>query len=150
MLPEKTTAALRTQLERTRLIHARDKREGLRVPVPDAFERKAPRASSRRPWQWVFPASRVNADKRTGEMRRTHRSVSTLRKAVLTAASQAGITKRVTCHALRHSFATHLLQSGTDIRTVQKLLGHEHVNITMIYLHVMGRGGIGAKSPLDD
>jgi len=150
MLPEKALPALRTQLERTRIIHARDRREGLRVPVPDAFERKAPRASSRRPWQWVFPASRVTADKKTGEMRRNHRSVSTLRKAVLNAANQAGITKRVTCHALRHSFATHLLRSGTDIRTVQKLLGHENIQITMIYLHVIGRGGLGAKSPLDD
>jgi integron integrase len=150
MLPEKTTVGLRTQLERSRLVHARDRREGLRVPVPDAFERKAPRQSSRRPWQWVFPASRVTADKRTGEMRRNHRNVSTLRKAVLSAANQAGITKRVTCHCLRHSFATHLLRSGTDIRTVQKLLGHENVNITMIYLHVIGRGGIGTKSPLDD
>jgi integrase len=150
MLPEKAVAPLRKQLERSRIVHARDRRDGLRVPVPDAFERKAPRASSRRPWQWVFPASRVTGDPRTGELRRNHRSVSTLRKAVLEAAQKAGVTKRVTCHCLRHSFATHLLRAGTDIRTVQKLLGHESVTITMIYTHVIGRGGLGTKSPLDD
>ncbi|HHC74183.1 MAG TPA: integron integrase, partial [Thiothrix sp.] len=119
------------------------------VYLPDALERKYPNAGKELKWQYVFPASRLSADPRTGKTRRHHLHETSLQKAVRTAGQQAGLTKRVHCHVLRHSFATHLLESGYDIRTVQELLGHSDVATTMIYTHVLNKPGLHVKSPLD-
>ncbi len=110
---------------------------------------KYPNAPKEWRWQYVFPSGRLSVDPRSGKTRRHHLHESAVQKAVAAAARRAGITKKVGCHTLRHSFATHLLERGQDIRTVQELLGHADVSTTMIYTHVLNRGGMGVASPLD-
>lgn len=119
------------------------------VWLPGALERKFPNAGKEWGWQWVFPSRNVSTDPRTGLMRRHHLDPATVDKAIKVAVSKAGLTKRVSSHTFRHSFATHLLQRGTDIRTIQELLGHKDLSTTMIYTHVLRQGGLGVRSPLD-
>jgi integron integrase len=119
------------------------------VYLPNALSRKYTNAGKQWCWQYVFPAKTLSIDPRGGTKRRHHIHVSSIQKAVRSAAKLAGIAKPVSCHTLRHSFATHLLGDGYDIRTVQELLGHNDVSTTMIYTHVLNRGGRGVKSPLD-
>ncbi len=150
VLPDSLAEELRGHLECVRRLHRRDLRAGMgRVELPGAYERKSHRAASEWAWQWIFPSRRHHADRRTGELRRHHRHPTALQRAVRQAVQQAGIAKRASCHTLRHSFATHLLESGMDIRTIQELLGHRNVSTTMIYTHVLNRGGLGVRSPLD-
>ena len=117
--------------------------------MPSAFARKDPHAGTSWEWQYVFPASKRSRDPRSGRERRHHTSETVLQKAVKHAIRQASFDKRGSCHTLRHCFATHLLEDGYDIRTVQELLGHKDVRTTMIYIHVLQRGGRGVRSPLD-
>jgi integron integrase len=150
VLPVTLGNALASHLARVRRLHARDVRAGGgRVALPGAFAQKAPGAASDWSWQWVFPATRRHVDPRTGEPRRHHLDPSVVQRAVHDAARGAGIEKRVGCHTFRHSFATHLIEAGYDIRTVQELLGHRDVRTTMIYTHVLNRGGLGVRSPAD-
>ena len=150
MLPAALAPRLASHLEKVRLLHERDvRRGGGRVPLPDALDGKFPNAAREWRWQYVFPATRTTVDPTTGEPRRHHLHESILQRAVRDAVTRTGITKRATCHTFRHSFATHLLEDGYDIRTVQELLGHRDVNTTMIYTHVLNRGGRGVRSPLD-
>ncbi len=150
MLPVSAAPALRDQLDRARALHEADLREGHgRVWLPDALERKYPNAAVERGWQWVFPAERRALDPRGGMERRHHVIERNLQNAVKVAAGRAGMTKPVSPHTFRHSFATHLLEAGYDIRTVQELLGHKDVSTTMIYTHVLNRPGLAVRSPLD-
>jgi integron integrase len=149
MLPSALRPELEAHLERVRRLHHRDLAQGGgKVALPHAMERKSPGAAKDWAWQWVFPANRRYQDPR-GELRRHHLHESVVQREVRAAAIAAGIPKRVTCHSLRHSFATHLLQDGYDIRTVQELLGHKDVATTMVYTHVLNRGGLGVRSPMD-
>jgi integrase len=139
-------------VERVRILHDEDLAAGFgQVYLPHALEKKYPNAATELGWQYLFPAPRRSLDPRSpGVMRRHHLEASGLQRAVKEAARNAGLHKRVTCHTFRHSFATHLLQNGHDIRTVQELLGHKDVRTTMIYTHVLQRGGLAVKSPLDE
>ncbi len=149
-LPETVIPELRRQIERVRLLHEEDLAAGYgEVHLPYALAEKYPNAAREFVWQYVFPAPRRSVDPRTGKERRHHMDPTSLQRAVKQAAREAGLQKRVTCHTLRHSFATHLLQAGYDIRTVQELLGHKDVRTTMIYTHVLQRGGLAVRSPLD-
>jgi len=150
MLPENLVQPLQRHLGKVRLLHGRDLKDGFgEVRLPFALARKYPRAGRSWAWQYVFPAGNRSADPEGGAMRRYHVHPDTLSRAVARAALRAGIEKRVSCHTLRHSFATHLLERGYDIRTVQELLGHSDVSTTMIYTHVMNKGARAVKSPLD-
>jgi len=151
MLPRKLVTPLMNHLEIVRRQHQADLREGAGyVELPGSLSRKYRNANREWPWQWVFPATRKYFHKETKESRRHHLHESVIQRSVRAAARNAGFSKRVTTHTLRHSFATHLLEAGYDIRTIQELLGHVDLSTTMIYTHVLNKGGRGVRSPLDD
>jgi len=151
MLPDYLEEGLNTQIAYVRLIHNRDIDEGMGFArLPDSMQRKLGKSSRRFIWQYLFPSQKITEDPRQPEaIYRWHVQPTTLRKAISIAAGKSAVHKRVTCHTLRHSFATHLLESGTDIRTIQQLLGHADLRTTMIYTHVVRCGALGARSPLD-
>ncbi len=149
-LPVSLVERLRTHLERVRATHEADLAAGRgEAWLPEALARKWPQAARDWKWQYVFPSSRLSVDRGTGRVRRHHVHENALQRAVTEGAKRAGLTKRVSCHTLRHSFATHLLEAGYDIRTVQELLGHSDVSTTMIYTHVLNKPGLAVRSPLD-
>ncbi len=150
MIPERLVDALRRQIRRREALHETDTERGAGwVPVPRALARTRPDLGRTLGEQFLFPSSRIRRDPGTGREGRIHLHPSVMARAVKNAARRAGLRKRVTCHTLRHSFATHLLRSGHDIRTVQELLGHRNVRTTMVYTHVLNRPGLGVQSPLD-
>jgi len=149
-LPERLSKELRNHLEEVRQIHQRDLMDGWgRVGLPYALARKYPNAAVEWGWQWVFPQQRRWQDPTSGEQGRHHLDPSLIQKSVRRAVLAAGISKPASCHSLRHSFATHLLERGQDIRTIQELLGHSDLKTTMIYTHVLNRGPMGVASPAD-
>lgn len=150
MLPQSLRTPLQVHLRAVQEVHERDLADGWgRVMLPSALERKYPNAPAEWRWQWVFPQARRWRDKTTGAQGRHYLHPTVLQRAVSEAARRAGVVKRVGCHTFRHSFATTLLDTGYDIRTIQELLGHKSVNTTMIYTHVLNKGGHGVKSPMD-
>ncbi|MBP9031906.1 MAG: tyrosine-type recombinase/integrase [Dysgonomonadaceae bacterium] len=142
MLPQKMVHPLKEHLIKVKAIHEEDLKNGFgTVYLPYAIERKYPNAKSEWKWQYVFPATKISTDPRSGVQRRHHLYDTVIQKAVKQAIRDAGIMKHASCHTFRHSFATHLLESGYDIRTIQELLGHTNVETTMIYTHVINQGG---------
>jgi integrase len=150
LLPQALLEPLRLHTREVRRQHEVDLANGAGyVELPYSLRVKYPNAGREWAWQWVFPATRTYAHRETGERRRHHLHETVLQRAVRVAVRAAGLSKPVSCHSFRHSFATHLLEAGYDIRTIQKLLGHRDVRSTMIYTHVLNRGPFGVKSPLD-
>jgi len=150
MLPQSLKPPIAEHLKQVRHIHECDLEEGYgRVLMPDALDRKYPNASSEWPWQWVFPQNRRWVNRETGAQGRHHMDESIIQRAVKVAVGKTSLTKRATPHTFRHSFATHLLEGGYDIRTVQELLGHKDVKTTMIYTHVLNLGPAAVRSPID-
>ncbi len=151
MLPERAIDLLRAQIDRVKRLAQRDFRKYEFVNhLPGAFDRKVPGALRDFRWGWLFPARGTHVDASSKQVTRPHVHKSVVQRAVSTAVDVSGITKRASCHTFRHSFATHLLQANYDIRTIQELMGHSDVNTTMIYTHVLNRGGRGVRSPADD
>jgi len=149
-LPLIVRAALPSWFSRVRRIHRKDLSEGFgEVFLPDALARKYPDAGREWGWQWVFPAEHRSRDPRTQAERRHHMHETVVQRAVKQAVRDVGISRRASCHTFRHSFATHLIEDGYDIRTIQELLGHKDLKTTMIYTHVLNRGGLGVRSPAD-